>query len=463
MEAHSTSDRGLNEVSSQTAAITGQQPVWVRNKEDAEFLQAKVSSLVKGRTISADAAVQVALLNNKRVQVAFADVGLSAADAWQQTMLENPKVSIGLLGIAHPEIGAIRAIEGMIAANILAIATRNSRMELADNRFRQAKLRAVEETLSVAAEARTAWINAVAAFETVHFLNKAQISADASSELALKLGETGAIPKGAQAREHVFFAELSGQRAQARLAARLAKEELTRVMGLWGSDLNYFVPDFLPSLPNYVRQKPSIEAEALRNRVDLKAAKLELDAMAKSYGLTHATRYVTDLEIISGFEAERELEDGEKKWTTTPQVELEFVIPIFDSGQARLRKAELAYKKAALVLAEKAINIRSEARSAQTAYLATYEIARHYRDAVVPLRIQIEEEALLTYNGMISSTFELLADNRAKTNAILQAANSKRDFWLANASLSGAIFGGGAGGAAMSGGTEMVAGGGAEH
>ncbi|MGO7704731.1 hypothetical protein ACC718_39560, partial [Rhizobium ruizarguesonis] len=54
-------------------------------------------------------------------------------------------------------------------------------------------------------------------------------------------GETGAMTKGTQAREHVFVAELAGETAKARLAARLAKEELTRLMGLWGTDLDYQV------------------------------------------------------------------------------------------------------------------------------------------------------------------------------------------------------------------------------
>ena len=87
-----------------------------------------------------------------------------------------------------------------------------------------------------------------------------------------------------------------------------------------------------------------------------------------------------------------------------------------------MRKAELAYMQAANRLAEKAVNIRSEARSAYTAYRSTYDIARHYRDAVVPLRTMIEEESLLTYNGMITNTFELLADTRAKINAHCSAS-----------------------------------------
>jgi outer membrane protein TolC len=171
------------------------------------------------------------------------------------------------------------------------------------------------------------------------------------------------MAKGAQASEHVVVAELAGETAKARLSARLAKEELTRLMGLWGSDLDYQVPNSLPPLPKSVVRRDTIEAEALRNRIDLQIAKLDLEATARSYGLTEATRYVSDLEILTGFETEREIEDDEKKTRTTAQVELEFAIPIFDTGKARMRKSELVYMRAANLLAEKAVNVRSEARS----------------------------------------------------------------------------------------------------
>ncbi|EEF22361.1 conserved hypothetical protein, partial [Ricinus communis] len=269
-------------------------------------------------------------------------------------MLLNPTVSVGFSGIGTPELEAFRAIEGAITTNILALMTKKRDIEIADTRFRQAQLNAAVRTLQTAADTRRAWINAVAAWENVGQLQRAQVAADAASELAQKLGETGAMAKGPQAREHVFVAELAGETAKARLAARLAKEELTRLMGLWGSDLDYKVPNSLPSLPKGVTKRDAIEAEALRNRIDLQVAKLELEATARSYGLTEATRYVTDLEILTGFESEREVEDGKKKWETTASGELEFAIPLFDTGKARMRKAELGYMRAANQLAEKA-------------------------------------------------------------------------------------------------------------
>ena len=435
---------GFDTVATATTAATGKETVWIQSGAEAAANAKRVQALVYQKTINADTSVQVALLNNKGLQAAYAELGLSSADVWQQTLQPNPTVSVGVLGIGATGLGGYRAIEGMIANNILSLVTRNKRRGIADIHFRQAQLVAAEETLQVATETRRAWVEAVAAFEAAGLIAQVQGTANAASELAARLGDAGSLNKAEQAREHAFYAELTGQRAQAKLTAELAKEALTRQMGLWGADAVYSVPNALPQLPRGVGARPKIEAEALGRRVDLSIAKLELEAAAQENGLTDATRYVTDLEIIAGFEAEREAEHGEVSTKTTPQVEVEFDIPIFDSGKARKRKAETAYMRAANQLAQMAVNVRSEARSAYLAYTASHQIARHYRDAVLPLRRTIEEEGLLSYNGMITNTFELLADTRARLNSNLLEASARRDFWLADANMVAAVYGGGA-------------------
>jgi len=455
-EQYSALDAGFASVQAGASKSINKRTVWIQSQAEAQAINKRVHAMAHKKTLTADQAVQIALLNNKGLQASYASIGMASAEAWQQTLLVNPKLSIGVLGIGSPELGAYRAIEGLIANNILAMLTRERRVAIADTRFEQAQLQAIEATLALAAQTRTAWIRAVSAFERVTYLNRALVAADAASELAQQLGKTGAFGKSGQARQHVFFAELTGQAAQAKLAAKLAKEELTRLMGLWGGEVTYFVPNRLPTIRGRAKKKSNIEREALHRRVDLQIAKLELEALARSHGLTDATRILTDLDIVAGLELEREieteieLENGElretkkRKTVVTPQIEVDFAIPIFDSGKARLRKAETAYMRAANQLAEKAVNIRSEARSAYTNYRSSREIALHYRRNVVPLRTTIDEEALLTYNGMITSTFELLADTRAKINSLLLSVDAKREFWLADANLSAAIYGGGA-------------------
>jgi outer membrane protein TolC len=314
---------------------------------------------------------------------------------------------------------------------------------MADLSLEQAQVQAVEDTLSLAVETRKAWIEAVAAFEAAALVRDTQETADAASELAARLGDTGYLNKAEQAREHAFNAELTGQRAQARLAAQLAKETLTRQLGLWGEEVEYYVPNRLPDLPRHLNDSRDIERVALSARVDLRAAKLALAAAAKEHGLTEATRYASDVQLILGTEQERENDGSGTKSDVRPQVELEFEIPIFDSGKARLKRAEAAYMMAAHELAQKAVNVRSEARAAHAAYTGTHQIARHYRDAVLPLRRTIEEESMLSYNGMITNTFELLTDTRERLDSSLTEAEARKEFWLAEADLKAAIHGGG--------------------
>ncbi|MFD2738027.1 TolC family protein [Sulfitobacter aestuarii] len=460
----SARDAGFDTVQARTSKAIGKRTVWAQSQAETVNLSKQVRAMVQGKTISAETAVQAALLNNKGLQASYAAIGLSAAEAWQQSTPENPVVSIGLMGIGAPEVGLYRAIESAIAVNLLDARTRKERVALAEAAFQQAQMSAVNDTLSLANETREAWINAVGAFETLSYLKKAAATADASAELAQQLGKTGALNKAGQAREQAFNAEMAGQVARARLDAQLAKEQLTRLMGLWGADVNYYVPDALPSLPNGIRSTGNVEQLALANRVDLEVARLGLAATARAFGLSDATRTLTDLEVIAGVELEKEVEDGDKEIVATPQVEFEFAIPIFDSGKARLRSAELSYLQAANVLAERAVNVRSQARAAAASYRSSHQIAQHYRQVVLPLRRTIEEEALLSNNGMITSTFDLLNDTREKLSSELEAANAKRDFWLASAGLSAAIYGGGSG---AGGGGEAVAiaagGGGAGH
>lgn len=445
---------GFSTVAATTKRATGAEVVWLQTPEEIAANAKRVSALVAGKTISADTAVQVALLNNRGLQAAYADLGLSAADAWQIALAPNPSLHLGVLKLGAKGLDGFQTFEGGIAGNLLALTTQKSRNRIADVRFREAQLAAAQETLRVATEARRAWINAVAAFEAASLIGQTLETADAASELAAELGKTGFLNKGNQAREFAFAAELSGQKAQADLAATLAKEELTRTLGLFGADLKYYVPNALPGLPR-IASRNSFEAEALAGRVDLAAAMLELEAVALEYRLSDRTRVVSDIALAAGTEIERELEDGERESTETRGIDLEvaFEIPIFDSGAARLRRGEVAYMKAAHELAAKAVDVRSEARAAHVAWTGTHKIARHYRDTLLPLRKVIEEEALLSYNGMITNTFELLADTRARMQSNLLAGSALRDFWLADANMTAVLYGGG---------SEVAGGGGGE-
>jgi outer membrane protein TolC len=88
------------------------------------------------------------------------------------------------------------------------------------------------------------------------------------------------------------------------------------------------------------------------------------------------------------------------------------------------------------------VQAQSEVRESHAAYLTAYELARHYRDEVVPLRKRISEENLLRYNGMLISVFELLADAREQVTGVSNAVAALRDFWVAQVNLDTALTAG---------------------
>lgn len=420
----------------------GQEVIKIRTEEEAAYAQARVQSLL-AEPLTADAAVQVALLNNRGLQAAYNELGISEAQMVEASLPPSPSFALSKLFTT----GQFE-IERQIVQNVLGLLTLPRRREIAEEQFRQAQVRAVEETLRTAAIARRAYYRAVAANQTVAFLAKARLSAESTSELSKKLGETGAMSKLDQAREHAFYAEVSTQLAAARLRQRSEREGLNRAMGLWGGQTDYKLPRNLARLPPPPPPIDDVETQAVLSRADLQIARMELAILAKQYGLTRATRFVNMLEVAGINTSDstlvpqtngEELPDKDK----FNGYAIGFQIPIYDFGRARTQLAEQSYMLSVNLLIEKAVNVRSQAREAYQSYRGAYDIARQFEKEILPLRDIISEQTLLNYNGMLIDLFELLADARARITANVQAIESRRDFWLAKVDLHIAIVGGG--------------------
>jgi outer membrane protein TolC len=417
----------------QVSALSGVEAAALRTPEDEANGRARVAPLLK-KTLTADRAVQIALLNNRELQAAYNKLGLSEAAMVAGSLPPNPRFSIERIAG-----GGSVEIEARAIANVIALATLPARAEIARNRFAQAQYEAANATLRTAAEARSAYYSAVASNALVRFLEQSEESAGAASQLSTRLGEAGALNKLDQARNQVFYAELSAQLASARQRASSERERLIRALGLWGDDLKFRLPSVLPALPRRPATLPAVEREAIGRRLDLQMARLEVEALAKTYGLTQSTRALNLLEVAGV--AKTTKESGDK--TRERGFEVEFEIPLFDFGAVADRRAEETYMQAVNLLAAKAVNVRSEARDAYRTYRARYDIAKHYQSEVLPLRKIISDETLLRYNAMQIDVFALLEEARRRIASTSAAIEAERDFYIAQTNLGAAILGGG--------------------
>lgn len=430
-----TPDGGMATVAAVAGAGLDKSIVRIGSPADAARARGEVSLLLH-TPLSADAAVQIALLNNPGLQAAYSRLGVAEAVAVQASRPPLPSFSYDWV-----KTSIELDIERQIVASVLSLATWPARSKIAGVRFAQAELRAAEDTLRLAAETRRAYIQTVAARQIAAALGNAKASADASAELAEKLVGTGAMNALDLARRQVFATEMDAQVRMGRLKAASAQERLTRLMGLWGNELEGLLPSALPKLPRTAHGLAAVEQEVMNRRVDLEVARLEVEALARSFGLTRKTRLVNVLDAGGTWKTQKDKGEGKAEGGGYNIV---FEVPLYDFGKARVREAEQRYAEAVNSLGQMIINARSEAREAYGTYKATHAIAANYAREVLPLREKISAETELQYNAMQVDAFVLLEAARAKAQAQVAGIEAKRDFWLASADLSAALLGGGA-------------------
>ena len=421
-------DGGFGPVQQTASERLGKEVRWARTAEDQDRIDARVTELL-AKPLTVDDAVQVALLNNKGLQARFFELGIGEAELVQASRLPNPGFSFGRI-----KRGDEVELERGYHLNLARLLAMPLVRQVEERRYALTRGAVSVQLLSLASEARKSYFTAVAAEETVRYMRQVQQAAEASAELARRMAEVGNFNKLQRMREQGFYADATQTLARAERAALASREKLTRLMGLWGAQTRFQLPERLPDLPEAPKDQPDIERVALAQRLDVQGAKLAAEQTAKNLGLTKTTRFVNVLELGWVHNSSNE-EPTQTGW----EVGLE--LPLFDWGGARVARAEAVYMQAVNRAAETAVNARSEVREAYGAYRSSWDIARHNRDEIVPLRQRIAEENVLRYNGMLIGVFELLADTRSQIASVNAYIESLRDFWLAQADLEMALIG----------------------
>ena len=380
--------------------------------------------------LTADGAVQIALGYSPTFQRLLADSAAASAAATQSARLPNP-----ILSYSDLSAGNVTEIDRALTISLLDILLLPQRLRLADQQQIQHRLRSAGDVIATATAARQAWVDAVAARQSLTYAEQARKAAEAGAELGRRMAAVGNFSRLEAAREQSFYADATADVARAQLEAQRTREVLIRLLGLSG-DLaaTLTLPDRLPDLPATPDDESVLARRAFDERLDVALARAELDFTARSLGLTRVTSTVNALEV------------GVASTSTTGEdtlkgYELEFRLPLFDFGDARRANAQAVYlaalNRTATVIAE----AQSHLRESYLGYRTTYDLARHYRDEIVPLRKTIADENLLRYNGMLISVFELLADAREQVLSVRQAIGAQRDFWLADAMLRSTLIG----------------------
>ncbi|MGO9948496.1 MAG: TolC family protein [Steroidobacteraceae bacterium] len=426
-------DGGFNEVAGATRTHLDKDLKWPRTDAERAKVAAEVAELL-AQPLSADDAVQVALLNNRGLQASFEELGVSEADLVQSGRLRNPSFDL-----RHASAAGQYDIEETLSFNVLSLLTLPFAHDIEKQRFAEMQDAIVLSVMRLATETREAFIAAVAARESVDYLRQVVAAAETSAELARSMVAAGNWNNIDESRERIFYADAFRGMSEAKMSEDAAREKLTRLMGLPAlatGERPLQLAQHLPELPQNIENLPDVEATILQNRIDLQMQRLKIDELRRSLKLTNATRFVN---VLDAGPARVQQGTRQQPYETGYVVTLE--VPIFDGGSIGVKRSEAIYAQSVDRFAQAAVDARSQIRQAYGVYRASYDIARYQRDAVVPLRKALAEQSLLRYNASLISIFELLADAREQFLSIDAYNHSVRDFWIAKSELDAALLG----------------------
>ena len=438
-------DAGFADVKAAVGERTAMQIYWNNGSELDRQAEEKLDSVLR-RQLTADDAVQIALLNNRDLQALYSDLGVPQADLVQAGLLSNPIFDASVL---FPTSGGGRPdLELGVAMNFLNIFYIPLRKRVAAARFEEVKTRIAASLLDFTGRVRAAFYRYQAAEQTQELRQSVVQALGASFEIARRLSDAGNITDLDLARERAQFEESKLALRSTEMTVRQNREELNILMGLWGDQTEWQADQRLPEITDRPVQTDDLERVVVERNMDLLNARQRIILAGSQLGLTRWTALVPELH--AGPKGER----SEDSWNVGPT--LEFPIPLFDQGQARVGRATAELRRAQQQYYALAVQIRSTARAVQDRMEGTRDRVLYYRDILLPLRERIVNEAQLQYNAMQIGPFQLLNAREQQIETASAYIEALRDYWLARADIDLLLAGTLPRGARASGGATQV-------
>jgi cobalt-zinc-cadmium efflux system outer membrane protein len=410
---------------------TGKTVRWEEDQAAHERALQDVRQLLR-KPLTVETAVQIALLNNRSLQATFEEIGLSAADLIEAATIPNPKIDLAIRFPDKPPSGTY--IDYSAALDFLSIIMIPLKKRVAKDQLEAVALRVADETLELVSQVKGAFYSLQASQQ---LLKRFQLIADtsaASLDLAQRQYEAGNITDLAMAQQQASYSRSRLDIATTEAEIRRNREKLDRLLGLWGADTDWQIAGELPEVPSSEVPMRSLERLAISQRLDLQADYLHFTSQVKNLGLTKAFRLLGALDF--GIESERET-DSQTRTGPTFAIEL----PIFNQGQARIARGEAALRQSQDRFEALAVDIRSQIRELRDELASKREIARFYKDELLPGQRRILNESLINYNAMAIGNFELFTTKAEEARTEREYIEAVRDYWMTRAELERAVGG----------------------
>jgi outer membrane protein, heavy metal efflux system len=419
-------DAGANDVQEALAQRGAPAVVW--NAQPSTTDHERVAALLSDE-LTADEAVAIATINNPRLQVTLAELGIARADLIEASTISNPVFEAELRFPAEP----YRPFELTLAQSLIELIQLPRRRALGRAAFDAAQMRVSSEVLRFGADVRASYYDLLAATQHVALSRTAAAAAQTAAEVAMKQHAAENITDLDFENEQARYEQAKLDLARAEQDVVLAREALLRVMGLRNATAEWRLPESFPELPATEMDQQELEQLAATQRLDVAIAKREVDAARQRVPIA---RLAMLEETVVDFHYERE-PSGEH--TLGPGIEIP--IPIFNNGRAARTRAEGEYLRAVHALNALEAESASVLRAGRSTLAEARARVEYYRDVIVPRRVRIVELTKLEHNAMLVGVFQLLQAKQNEMQARRDWIDAQRGYWRARTNLDRALQG----------------------
>lgn len=380
--------------------------------------------------LTAESAIQIALLNNPKIQAIFEEIGIARADLVEAGLLSNPSFSIE---VRYPHIKGLQTnIEYLITSSLLDIFLIPLRTRLAATEFEQTKLKVSNEILNLAFDVRETYYELVSEKKKISYIHSVVELTSINSEIVSKqinIGNVNTLEfQLSQAR--LLEAELELAKSQAEIIRLI--EKLNRLLG-FTEEVCLILPDHLDEIDYQGFDICTLELMAIEQRLDLQVARFEIARLGRMLGLKDWWTYTN---LQGGLAGEREPEG-----TNLIGPGFSGELPIFNYGQAARMRLFAQLRQAQDRLAELEIQVRSEVRQAHKLLMSYLNIINDYQYRLLPMQGKISASSEELYNVMGLGIDKLLENKRLEVVANKNYTESIKQYLVARVELDRALGG----------------------
>ncbi len=418
---------------------------WDHGTAEDEQARTAVHELLS-KELDAEAAVQVALFNNRRLQATYEDLGIAQADLVRAGALRNPMLSADTRIFS----GGAVTVEFSIVQNLFDVLYLPMRKRLAATAVNAAKLRVTAAVLGLAQEVRTAFYQLQTATQALEMRRTVVQASAASYELARRLREAGNTTVLDLAQERDLYEQTKLDLADAEMAVAEQRERMNILLGLWGpSSAAWTSAPRLPDLPADELALDDLEKRAVAANLELAITREEITYNAQRLGVSRPFALADETGI--GISGAREREGD---WGFGPAVAVP--LPILTQGQGAVAAARSELRRSQQRYAGEAVEVRANVRMARNRLVTARARATYVRTVLLPLRAQILDETQKQYNGMLASPFQLILAKQNEIEAGARYVKAVGDYWIARSQVIQMLNGGSSSDGASTGEPPMV-------